>query len=50
MYSLSLDMIVRTNNDGTRSYIPADPTNTDYQQYLEWLEEGNAPEEWNPEA
>lgn len=23
--------------------IPADPANTDYQQYLKWLEEGNEP-------
>jgi|TARA_R110000765_G_scaffold341505_1_gene431596 hypothetical protein len=24
--------------------IPIDPTNTDYQSYLEWVEEGNMPE------
>ncbi len=24
--------------------IPFDPDNTDYQQYLKWLEEGNTPE------
>ena len=26
------------------AFIPFDPANTDYQQYLKWLEEGNIPE------
>jgi len=25
------------------AFIPPDPTNIDYQQYLMWLEEGNQP-------
>jgi len=26
------------------AFIPFDPDNTDYQEYLEWLAEGNEPE------
>jgi antitoxin component of RelBE/YafQ-DinJ toxin-antitoxin module len=35
------DMVQRIADN---AFIPFDPDNTDYQQYLAWLEEGNEPE------
>ena len=31
----------RTLDDGTITSIPADPLNTDYAEYLEWVAAGN---------
>ena len=36
--------VIRTNTDGTKSYIPFDPANIDYQEYLSWVSEGNTAE------
>ena len=38
-----IENIVKRTADN--AFIPFDPDNTDYQEYLAWLEEGNTPEE-----
>jgi hypothetical protein len=42
MYKLTKvhDIIVRIEDN---AFIPFDPANTDYQEYLRWCEEGNEP-------
>ena len=41
------NVIVR-DEDGGQSFIPVDPDNIDYQKYMEWLAEGNAPTPYTP--
>jgi hypothetical protein len=36
-----MEFVLRTEDN---TYIPFAPDNTDYQQYLKWLDEGNTPE------
>ena len=33
-----------SDENDSYSFIPLDPANVDYQEYLKWLEEGNEPE------
>jgi len=47
MYKLNKSLITEELNCVIRlsdnAFIPFDPANTDYQEYLEWLAEGNTP-------
>jgi hypothetical protein len=37
------DAAMKVNEDGSMTSFLFDPANTDYQQYLKWLKEGNQP-------
>jgi len=41
-YEQAESTIIKRLSDN--AFIPFDPANTDYQEYLKWLAEGNTPE------
>jgi len=56
MYRLMYDSVIDSFVDHTvikienNMHITADESNYEYQEYLEWINKGNIPQEWNPNA
>lgn len=46
-YTIANDRATVIRRDEDNAFIPADPDNTDYQDYLAWLDEGNEPTPYN---
>lgn len=43
-------ILICTNAEGNRYWVPINEGNTDYQAYLEWVAEGNTAEVVEPSA
>ena len=43
MGSTDIAALIVTLTDGRIIYVPQSPDNTEYQEYLKWLAEGNTP-------
>jgi secreted PhoX family phosphatase len=41
LLTMTLEHVDRFNENGTVSWIPIDESNSDYQEYLKWVEENN---------
>ena len=39
----NIQSVKRTDASGAIAFVPFDDANKDYQQYLEWVAEGNTP-------
>ena len=40
----NIQFVKRTDASGAIAFVPFDDANNDYQEYLEWVAEGNTPE------
>jgi len=38
------NLVLRTDDNGIKTYVPFDEGNTSYQEYLKWVAEGNTAE------
>jgi hypothetical protein len=43
------EIIICVLTEDRKTAIPPDESNTDYQEYLAWVAEGNEAEEWSAE-
>jgi hypothetical protein len=51
MYKIIVMPLVKSIcREADGAWIPMDEQNSDYQQYLAWVAEGNTAEEWSPNA
>ena len=50
MFENTKRTILFKDHNATLWSIPDDPNNTDYQNYLSWVEAGNTAQEWIPDA
>lgn len=49
LYKLTrFNVVLRTNSDGSLTSIPMNDSNSEYQQYLVWLSDGNTPDPADP--
>ena len=44
VFNNDLNKITGIQRISDNAFIPFDPANTDYQEYLKWVAEGNTPE------
>ena len=43
MYGTTKTFVIRDNGNGSFTSFSDDPANTDYAEYLRWIEAGNTP-------
>ena len=49
LYQLGNGIVIRKNNSGSTTSFLENPKGSEYRKFVEWLAEGNTPEEADPE-